>query len=191
MGINDILSMGESEFMNLNRTQLAKLTSQLASAGNKRLVRMEKNGITTPASRYVEQSGGKFSVADKSVNELRHEFMRAKGFLTAKTGTQAGFNKVVKQTLSKVGAKTGKTLSKSDFDKFWKAYERLKEKDPSVATSALKYMTLAEISNQVDDGKDLDSIVNDIGSQLDDIYEGDDTDEFFDMDDEDEDSLPY
>ena len=48
--------------------------SRLASMANKRVKRLEENGLTdTPAYKAYLETGGKFSVKGKSYNELQKE----------------------------------------------------------------------------------------------------------------------
>lgn len=127
MNINDILNMDISDISKLNRTELAKLVSQLGSASNKRLKRMESKDMTTPATMGIKRSGGKISVAGKNVNELRSEFMRAKTFLSAKTSTQKGFKQVQKSIEQRIGG----PLTPNQTKEFWQGYNKLMELEPN------------------------------------------------------------
>lgn len=77
--------------------------SRKASMANKRLKRLEKNGLTNlPAYRnWLDYKGGvKFSVKGKSHNELVAEMARLDHFINAKTSTVRGANATLKQIAS-------------------------------------------------------------------------------------------
>ena len=118
MNISEILKQSTRKLMNLSRSELAKITSSLASAANKRLKRIEKAGLSesSHAYRYVERSGGKFSVAGKSSEELILEFKRAKQFLSdeTKTSTLKGTREYVKQQEQIVHERLGEFKSKQE-----------------------------------------------------------------------------
>lgn len=81
--------------------------SKLASMGNKRLRRLEKQGLTeSPAyQKWVEQGGEYFSVKNKSWNELQKELARIRQFTNAKTSTVRGLNQQLKDMASATGIK--------------------------------------------------------------------------------------
>ena len=92
---------------NSNRIkELKKEISRKASLANKRLKRLENNGLqNVPAYRnWVEYGGGvKFSVKGKNYNELQKELSRVNNFIASKTSTVRGVNKVLKQMASNAG----------------------------------------------------------------------------------------
>lgn len=79
--------------------------SRKASLANKRLARLEKNGLTdSPAyKKFTESGGGKFSVRGKNETELAKELIRINNFIEMKTSTVKGLNKVLKDTADRVG----------------------------------------------------------------------------------------
>lgn len=86
--------------------QLKKIISQKASMANKRLVRLEKKGLTdTPSYRnWVEYGGGaKFSVKGKDYNELQAELARVNSFVDNATSTIRGTNRVLKSMAETTG----------------------------------------------------------------------------------------
>lgn len=72
--------------------------SRLASLANKRLKRLEKNGLQdTPAYQsYLKHGGEKFSVRGKTYNEVQAEMSRMKRFIDSKTSTVRGVNSTLK-----------------------------------------------------------------------------------------------
>lgn len=129
LSIEDITSLSNKDFNSLSRSELAKVTSRLVSASNKRLRRLEKQGITTPSSESVAKSGGAFSVKGKNINELRAEFSRAKTFLGQKTSTVSGYKKFKKEYKQLTGFNL-ESLTKEQQGDLWKLTTALKEIEP-------------------------------------------------------------
>ena len=129
LSINDILSMDWTDIQKLNRRDLAQLTSRLASAGNKRLRRLEKAGLNeTPAYTAIKRSGGDFSVKNKTINELRHEYNRVRTFLSpsTKTSTVRGAREVERTFKKRLGINE-ENMSESQRKKFWEGYRIFEE----------------------------------------------------------------
>lgn len=171
MSLQDILDMDNAEFNKLGLPDLKKVVGRLVSAGNKRLRTFQKKGETSPAVRYVEKSGGKFSTRGKDLNALRAEYVRAKTFLESRTGTLKGWKAVRKETMQGL-KKQGVDATPEQFDKMWKAYEKLKALSPEVANKNLKYVVLKDISDMLDDKSITpEEIAVELNSKLDLIYE--------------------
>ena len=81
--------------------------SRKASLANKRLARLEKNGLQdSPAyKKLMESGGGKFSIRGKTGSELSRELIRINNFIDMKTSTVKGLNQVLKDTADRVGVK--------------------------------------------------------------------------------------
>lgn len=163
--IAELQSLAPAEWKRLNRRERSQVVSRLASAANKRLVRFEKAGISTPATRAARKKG-KFSVKGKSKGELTTEYKRVKSFLSAETGTAKGYKKFkkrikksLKESLQKQPPaqqkKTGTATKKapveepeewadadiddlSDFAE--QLYDELKDKFPYIEDRKIKYM---------------------------------------------------
>lgn len=90
-----------------NIKRLKAEISRKASMANKRIKRLEKNGLTdTPAYQsYVKHGGHKFSVKGKSYNELQGELSRVNHFIDSKTSTVRGANSVLKDLAKATGIK--------------------------------------------------------------------------------------
>lgn len=168
MNIKDILNLDIGDISKLNRQELAKTVSILGSAANKRLKRFSNKEIETPATRAVARSGGKISVADKNINELRAEFVRAKTFLTAKTSTYKGFTNVQKQFEKRIGG----ILTPAETKEFWSAYNKLSELEPQFlkvyGSDRMQQFLHDEI---IKSNNDSDSLVKNAKFELDKAYE--------------------
>lgn len=86
----------------MSEPELRKVVTRLASAANKRIARIEAKGITTPATRGAEKSGGRFTSKGKDLNELRAEYIRVKSFLGEETSTISGYKKFAKRFEKKI-----------------------------------------------------------------------------------------
>lgn len=82
--------MGQVLF-NEKRREFAVEVSRLASMANKRLKRLEKNELDSPAYRdWVKNGEVRFSVKGKDYNELQSEYWRIQHFIESKTSTVKG-----------------------------------------------------------------------------------------------------
>lgn len=128
MGISNI-NYTTRQMLSMTRRELAKAVSMLASVGNKRLKRIEQAGLEeySSAYRYIQRTGGKFSVKAKSKEELILEYKRAKGFLSPvrKTSTVSGIKASKEENEQKVEERLGVIFKNEDEAKeFWKAYNK-------------------------------------------------------------------
>lgn len=115
MNIEQVMSITPGQLKKMNRDELGRTVSVLASAGNKRLKRMEQAGVETRASKEVLR-GGKFSVKDKNVTQLVEEAKRATKFLRSSTGG-LGAKGTRKQTEKKRRAERPKTMTVRELQK--------------------------------------------------------------------------
>ena len=169
MTIKDILSIGLNEFNKLKESQLRSLTGKLVSAANKRVRRFEAAGEKSPALSQVEQEG-MFSTRNKSFNEVRQEFARARRFLTSETGNIRGARRVRNRVIENL-RRTGVDISQDQYNIFFEAYEKLKQRDPAVAEKRFKYLAMREISNRIDDEMDPAEVVEALSRDFNSIYE--------------------
>lgn len=80
--------------------EFRKRVLKLQSAANKRLKRLEQAGLTnSPAYQYIveELEFPRFSVKNKSHNEVISQFWKLKRFLESETGSVSGYKKVLEQ----------------------------------------------------------------------------------------------
>lgn len=185
------------------RNEYAKEVSRKASMANKRLKRLEQKGMTdNPAyRRWLDyKDGQKFSVAGKDYNDLQKENARLNQFLSGKTSTIRGTNKVLKDMATNTGIKYEKVsdLQKAStqfFDLSSKVEQYLRVSQGSA--SAVGYKRIWKAINQYVEDEDLrldrdlniDLVLNDLinvldNFQLTDTYEdiafgSDNTDDWF------------
>ena len=87
------------------KPEFRKEVSRKVSLANKRLARLEKNGLTdSPAyQKFLEGGGAKFSIRGKTGSELTKELIKINNFIEMKTSTIKGLNQVLKDTAERVG----------------------------------------------------------------------------------------
>lgn len=166
-----IVNMTPEQFNKLGKQELKGYTQILASAGNKRIKRFQEAGESSPSVEAVLKKG-KFSTKDKSFQELRAEFMRAKRFMESKTGSLRAQTKLVGENIEKL-KEAGISISRDQYTNFWRSYEELKKQDPTLASMGLKYAVLENIDKfqKDNEGVDVDEIVNHIQQNMTTIYE--------------------
>ena len=166
-----LLNMELDDFSRMTKEELKKAVTTLARTANQRIKEFEQADETSPASRYIAESGGKITASGKDLNQLRAEFIRAKDFLESKTGFVSKWNEVKQKTVESLSDE-GVEVSESEFDTMWKAYERLKETNPEIANKELKYTILQEIANMASDRRRTPaSIARTMQNRLSQIYE--------------------
>lgn len=161
-----------TKVMSMSRKELAKATSTLAQAGNKRLKRFQEKNITTPATEYIKKHGGRFSTKGKDVKALREEFQRAKGFLDSETSTIKGYRaweSKIAETLKTNAGIDYNALTEREKRKFWKAYSKLEELDAANVYGAKYRTSVNEIYTAVKGGlryKDIDDFVSNMNKKI-------------------------
>lgn len=166
----DLVDISIDEFNRLTKSELKEATQVLASAGNKRLKRMQAAGVTSPSAEHVLKRG-KFSTEGKTFQQLKNEYMRAKNFLQSRTGGLREMARLRSESMEALEAAGVIGVTAENYGEFWRAYEELKKSDPSVANAKMKYLVLQEIADKQREGKNFDEIVTETKQQLQDIYE--------------------
>lgn len=128
--IQDIMNLDfNKDIATLKRSDLAKLTSRLVSAANKRIRRLAKSDIGKLSPAYMSrmERGGFFSVKGKSRGEIESVFSEARGFFQLKTSSVKGWRDVRHKlaTELKVPDEFLNTVTKSK--RFWEVYRNATE----------------------------------------------------------------
>lgn len=168
--VTDILNTPIDVFNSLRLPDLREAVGRLVSAANKRLRAFERKGLSSPAVEQVKDSGGKFSTRGKNLNQLRAEFARARSFFQSATSSIRGAKKVENKVIDAL-KKAGVDLSASNYDKFFKAYNRLKQLDPSIENKSLRYTYMRELASMMNDNTDIDAVIQKMKKRISEIYE--------------------
>lgn len=188
LSIKDIMNMDWSDVSKLTRKELASVTSRLVSASNKRLRRLEQSDYIgeSPAYRSVKERTGevRFSVKGKKHGQIERTFKEAKHFLSLKTSTISGYNKVLKNVRETIKTKIGRNVSNIDASKLFDALHKAQElglvdkrgsKGSDIAVGFIVDMLERNPDKSVDD------IINEFDDYASNLYE----EEFTDYDEDD------
>lgn len=166
----EALTLNGANVKSLTRKELSKLVSTMSSAANKRRKRMEQAG--QPIGETVER----FSVAGKSRNELLKEFTRVRNFMNAENQSLSG-QKRIRESVNEALNKINEPASRSEraankrffnnqetYDKFWRAYENLKDFDKKITEKQYKYRLLEDMKQYM--MKNPDATVEQVTSMM-------------------------
>ena len=151
--INDIINMSFDEFASLNKSELRQAVSRLASTANKRLQRLSKNDLISPAQIEAKESGGKFSTRGKSELQLQVEFRRVSNFLTQRTSTVTGARQMEEETRQVLKNQYGIDMSKDDYRKMLTGYNQIMNESPDYVSRALRYKYLRDTNMTLADNQ--------------------------------------
>jgi len=165
--VTELLDMNPDK---MSADVLRQVVSRIASAGNKRLKRLDQAGVKSRAADVVKESGGKFSVKGKTEDELRAEFMREKNFFERKTSSLRGIKQIQKETAKTLESRGVTNIDRDKIGETFALYDRLKEIDPSIIAKNLKYGVINAIS-ELPDNMDIEEKILAMQEQLADLYE--------------------
>lgn len=151
--IKDIMQMDIDEFSHLSKTELRQAVSRLADAANKRLKRLSKSDVVSPAYMDALENGSKFSTRGKSEIELQIEFRRVSNFLQDKTSTIKGSREYMEETRQKLKDAFGIEINKSDFKELVQDFSRVIDESPDFQSRALRYKNLKNYTIKLEDGQ--------------------------------------
>ena len=160
----------------LDRAEIRKLTAK----ANKRIERLEKNGLeSSPAyQKWLADGEVKFSVKGKDHNQLQKEVSRLKRFLESETSTVRGVNRTLKEMAKNTGIKYKnlkdlRTKSANFFELASKVEQYLRTVDD--IASAIGYQKIWEAINKYtkqrgealgEGGADIDAMVRTVTDML-------------------------
>lgn len=149
-----------------------KEASRLAAMANKRVTRLENNGLKdTPAYKAYLEGGGKFGVKGKTYNELQKEVSRLNQFINSATSTVKGANNVLIELANNTGIKYDNIKDlRSKAPKFFELSSKVEQYLRTVndMASAIGYQKIWEAVNQYvsDANIDLSNTTGDIDSMI-------------------------
>lgn len=171
--VKETLDLPLSRIMSMSKNELRLAVQRLSMESNKRLAYFKKHGISTPATAYIKNNGGKFTSKDKDLTQLRAEFQRAKGFLESETGNIKGYRAWETRVADTLAKKTGidyNSLTELQKRRFWNAYAKLEELDQANVYGANYRGSVNQIYEQVKDGKTYDQLEKFVKKLNKDIY---------------------
>ena len=124
----DVIELDPMHIRGISTKSLAKMTSRLVSAYNKRAKRLEKSGLAEASPAYrglMERGQTRLSVKGQNFNELMHTFGEAKRLLTERsTFSVAGTRQLMQGITERIGHEFS---SKDEARRYWEAMDKLKE----------------------------------------------------------------
>lgn len=142
--------------------------SRLVSMANKRLKRIEQQGLTeSPAyKKFIEDGGQKFGIRGKSQEEVRQEVARMNDFLKKQTSTVRGAKKYLNNVAKSVGITKFDNFKDLQYklNTFFRGVDKVRDylKNSKEVSVAIGYSKIFEVvSNYVEEvGQDLEEIDN-------------------------------
>ena len=175
MSIEQILNMPWNELRDLTESELRVVVGRGVSSANKRLRRyQEKKGKLPTAGRQGKTYDEvKFSTVGKDRKELMEEYKRIKNFMKAETSSLSGSRQVEKKAITELKNQRNVDITNVNYDRYWEAYEKLKELKPEISEQNFKYEVLERIKKEVSGKKwfKVDRVVNKINAEIDKIYQ--------------------
>lgn len=146
--VNDLINMDYNAFVQLTKKEnienLKSVVTQMVKVANRRINNLNKSeiGKFSPALQSLNSAGikkfstkGISSIKSKDVNKLVKQYSTLKSFLSAKTSTISGWNRVRAQIAKRTGAtklfqkdyksKRSATIWHNREKRFWKLYNQL------------------------------------------------------------------
>jgi len=135
--------------------------SRLASLANKRVKRLEKNGLTdSPAyQRLVQEGNPRFGVKGKTFNEVQTELSRLNRFINSQTSTVRGITSNLKDMAKNTGIKYKNVKElKTKAGKFFELASKVEQYLRTVEdmASAIGYNQIWEVINEYTDEAKID-----------------------------------
>lgn len=149
--IDDIIGMSFDEFIRLNKSELRQAVSRLSSTANKRLSRLLKNDLISPAQLEAMESGGKFGTKGKDILALQVEFRRVSNFLTSRTSTVTGARALQEETRETLRDLYGINIDKDEYKKLLEGYSAIINESPDFQSRALRYKFLKDFKIDIAD----------------------------------------
>lgn len=143
MKLDAIMKLNQREIEKMSRKELARVVSDLRSVARKRIERMEKSEIYSPAYSAIIASGGIPTVKGMDLTQLKNEFKRYKHFIELKTSTVKGAKKYYEKSVKNFERLTGREFTADQMKYFFGLLDDLR--DDGLATeknynSVLNYM---------------------------------------------------
>ena len=138
MKVKDILAINPEDILKMSEGELRTIVRDLGRVANARITKLEKAGLThisqayqtafpkQKKSRKSRNKTGRFSAKGLNLNQLRAEYKRAKGFVTAPTSTIEGAQQYGQELKNLTGIDP---THKRSIAKFWRHYHKWVEQD--------------------------------------------------------------
>ena len=166
--VKQLVDLSTADFIKMSKKERAAVVTQLVSAANKRVKRLEalmkvNPQEKSPALTILEKEHiKKFSSKGLSNQGLIKEFVLLKRFMRAKTSTVKGF----KEFKDKYKQNTGMEWGSYTSNLFWDVYNETKNRHPNL----WKHYSSEQIQDELDKIL-VSSVKTDINALADELYE--------------------
>lgn len=143
MKLDAIMKLNQRQIEKMSRQELARVVSDLRSVARKRIERMEKSEVYSPAYSGIIASGGIPTVKGMDLTQLKNEFKRYKHFIELKTSTVKGAKRYYEKSVKNFERLMGRGFTTDQIKYFFGLLDDLR--DDGLATeknynSVLNYM---------------------------------------------------
>lgn len=160
--------------------ELRREARRLVSLANKRLKRIEKQGlIESPAyKQFIEDGGQKFGIRGKNTEEVKQEIARMNDFIKKQTSTVTGTKKYLDNVAKSVGITKFDNYKdlQNQLNTFFRGVDKVREylQNSKEVSVAIGYSKIFEVvSDYVEEvGTELDSIDDLIVEMAEKVIEG-------------------
>lgn len=165
--VNKLLEYTPKEISQMSYNELAPIVKELSNYANKRITALRKKRLTeSPAYVKIRESGrNRFTERQKTVNQLRNEYITIRQFLNNKTSTIPQAKKYYKR----IKEITGLSLSNTQIRSLWNVYQRLKEYNPSFVEEHSSDRVISLIVSKIDRKLDIDEIFEKVKDLVDEV----------------------
>lgn len=178
MSVN--IKVKKSGELSRKEKELRREASRLVSLANKRLKRIEQQGLTeSPAyKKFIDDGGQKFGIRGKSTEEVKQEIARMNDFIKKQTSTLTGTKKYLDNVAKSVGIikfDNYKELQ-GKLNTFFRGVDKVREylQNSKEVSVAIGYSKIFEVvSDYVEEvGAELDSIDDLVVEMAEKVVEG-------------------
>lgn len=148
MKLDAIMKLNQRQIEKMSRQELARVVSDLRSVARKRIERMEKSEVYSPAYTSIISGGGIPTVKGMDITQLRNEFKRYKGFVEMKTSTVRGARTYQRKLKNNFEKMVGRSLTNDEMGFYSRILDDLRDEGLATANNyknVLNYIT--EYSN--------------------------------------------
>lgn len=175
MTVKDLINLDINDFNRMKKDELKQAVNTMSNAIRKRIKRFEESEFSIEDISVFDKFRDSYiSVKGKTLNQLRHEFVRARSVLKSPTGSVREYRSTRNKSISKL-AKKNVTVTPEQYDNFWKAYNRLQKTDKGSGARSnkeFKYNLIREISEYMNgEDIDMDEVTTALYNELERIYD--------------------
>lgn len=174
------IRLNKSSHFNQKEREFRREASRLVSLANKRLKRIEQQGlIESPAyKKYVEDGKQKFGIRGKTNGEVKQEVARINDYIKKQTSTVTGTKKYLDNVAKSVGIVKFDNYKQlqDQLNAFFRGVDKVRDylKNSKEVSVAIGYSKIHEVvSNYVQEvGSELDSIDDLVVEMAEKVIEG-------------------